>query len=482
MKPGALPLLTSHKIGSRIEIAAACPAALALGLVPGMAVTYARSLVPDLDIRDADADADAAFLSRLALFAALRWTPRACVSGTDGLFLDLTGVSHLFGGERRMCERIVRYCSRLGYQTRIAVAGTAGAAHALARFSQQAILLCPPGGEADMLAPLPVSALRLEDGDLAAARRLGIETIGALLTLPRAPLGRRFGRALLDRLDQALGRMSEPLEPVVPQDAPCATLSLLEPIMTAEAIAQVLADLMPRLMKRLEERGLGLRLLQLTCDRVDGEDQRIVIGTARATREGRHLLRLLSMKIDRIEPGFGIEAMHLVAMRTEPLAAQAIESEIGRGDAAPDIAELMDMLAGRIGARHLYRLSAVESDVPERSVSQVNPLSVAQEWPSWPRPVRLLKRPEPLDKVVALLPDGAPKRFVWRGRSHNVRRADGPERVYGEWWRRISEAEAVRDYFRVENDRGERFWLFRKGDGLDDRTGDLSWWMQGLFG
>ena len=470
------PLVTVHRVGNRIEIAAASPEAQALGLAPGMPLTQARLLVPEIEVRDADPEGDAAVLTRLALFAARRWTPRAAISGADGLFLDLGGVSHLFGGEAAMCRRILAFCARAGFSARIAVAGTPSAAHALARFSGTG--LCPPGGEGDALAPLPLAALRVEEGVLAAARRLGIETVGELAAMPRAPLQRRFGKTLLARLDQALGRAAEPFDPVVPEEPPAAELRFVEPIATAEAIGEALRLLMERLVGTLAKAGLAARSLALLCERIDGRVERIATGTARATRDGPHLLRLLSMKIETIEPGFGIEAMRLVAGRCESLGPEQLSGE----KPAPDLALLVDKLAGRLGARRLFRRSAVESDVPERSVRRVGPLAVAVPWPRWPRPVRLLSPPERIENVFALLPDHPPRRFTWRGRLHNVRRGDGPERIHGEWWRHGREAEAVRDYFQVEDEEGARFWLYRRGDGDDPRTGDLSWYLHGVFG
>jgi protein ImuB len=443
-----------------------------------MAVTHARALVPDLDVRDSDPEGDLALLTRLALVAARRWTPRAAVDAPDGLLLDLSGVAHLFGGEARLCARIVRFCARAGFTARIAVAGTAGAAHALARFAEGPVTLCPPGGEAQALAPLPLAALRVDESVLAAASRLGLASVGDLLPMPRAPLQRRFGKTLLRRLDQALGRAAEPIEPVVPEEPPSSLLRFAEPIATAEAIGEALVLLLERLIDTLRRGGLGARSLALLCERIDGRIERIAIGTARATRDERHLLRLLAMKIERIEPGFGIEAMRLVAGRVEPLAPE----QLSGGRPEPDLAELVDRLAGRLGPRRLYRRSALESDVPERSVERVGPLGAARAWPDWPRPVRLLSPPERVENVVALLPDQPPRRFTWRGRPYRVRAADGPERIHGEWWKRSEEADAVRDYFRVEDEEGARFWLFRRGDGEDPRTGDLTWYLHGVFG
>ncbi|HKR25598.1 MAG TPA: DUF6504 family protein, partial [Allosphingosinicella sp.] len=453
----------------------------ALGLAPGMPLATARALVSGLDVRPADHKGDAAWLARLGLFAARRWTPRAALSGADGLWLDLTGLAHLFGGEEAMAGRILGFCARLGFSARLAVAGSPGAAHALARFGGEALILCPAGGEAEALAPMPLAALRLDEESLSRARRLWIERIGALAAMPRAPLQRRFGGALLTRLDQALGRAAEPFDPIVPEDPPSVLLRFLDPIATAEAIAEAAAEAVRRLVPRLAEAGLAVRRLLLICERVDTIEQHVTLSLARATRDGGHLQRLIWAKIETIEPGFGIERLRLVAARVEPLGPQPIEGALTGERPAPDLALLIDRLAVRLGAQRLYRLGAIESDVPERSLARLGPLEQPDNWADWPRPVRLLTPAEPIDQVIALLPDGAPMRFSWRGRAYRVAAADGPERIYGEWWRRPGEAEAVRDYFQVEDEAGGRFWLFRRGDGEDPATGDFSWHMQGLF-
>jgi len=470
---GASALVTAHKVGNQNLLAAACPRARALGLAVGMPLATARILVPGLDVRAADAEGDAAWLTRLGLFAARRWTPRAAVSGPDGLWLDLTGTAHLFGGERAMGARILGFCRRLGFTARIAVAGTTGAAHALARFGGESLILCPSGGEADAVAPLPLAALRLDEAASSAAHRLGLDRIGALLAMPRAPLQRRFGPELLTRLDQALGRAAEPFDPIVPEEPPSVLLRFMEPIAGAEAIEEAIAEAVRRLVPRLAAAGLGVRRLVLACQRVDNEEQHQYVNLARAVRDGDHLRRLLWATIATIEPGFGIERLRLTAARVEPLAPRPIDGALAGDGTAPDLALLVDRLAVRLGARRLYRLTARESDLPERSAARAGALEAAADWPRWPRPVHLLSPPEPVDQVMALLPDGAPLRFKWRGRAYRVAAADGPERVYGEWWRQAAEREAVRDYFQVEDETGARFWLYRKED--------LSWHLHGVF-
>ena len=476
------PTILIMRTGQRDVVTAACPVALELGLRPGMAAAHARALVTDLEVRDAQPEKDYALLDRLALHAVAHWTPTACVSGADGLWLDLTGTTHLFGGEARFCRRLLRVLEGLGFTARIAIAGTPGAAHALARYGNEAIILLPNGAEAQAIADLPLCALRLDRGVIETAARFGLERIADLYPMPRGPLARRLGLPTVRRLDQARGMIAEPIVPIIPFEMPHAERRLLEPIGTAEAINQVIGDLVADLVALLVEQGLGLRTAQLACQIVDGSEQRIAIGTAKATRDAKHLKRMLTMRVERIDPGLGIEAMTLSAPRVEQLRSQTLEAGLITGDRAADIAPLVDQLAGRIDPDAPFRLSSRESDVPERAVRRIGPLAKPKGWPGWKRPVRMLRRPELLSNVVALLPDHPPRRFVWRGSSYRVVAGDGPERIHGEWWRNASEMWAVRDYFRVEAEGGERFWLFRRGDGVDEQTGNLSWFMHGVFG
>jgi protein ImuB len=478
----AVPLVLAEQAGQRHVITAACPAALSLGLIPGMAVTQARALVAELDVRAADPAADRAVLDSLALHAVRHWTPTAAASGADGLWIELTGTAHLHGGEARFCRRLVRFCRRFGYTARVAVAGTPGAAHALARFGRDAVSAVPNGGEAQALAGLPPAALRLTPEALTAAARFGLDRIADLLPLPRGPLARRLGLASVRRLDEALGRVAEPIVPVVLEETPLARRRLLEPIGTAEAIEHVIRDLLADMIGLLQERGAGARTLLLVIERIDGSEQRLAIGTSRPTRDASHLARLFHLRIETIDPGDGIDTMRLAATRTDPLGATALAASLAGDDAPPDVATLVDQIAGRVGDAALFTAAPVESDVPERAVRRTAPLATPTGWPAWRRPVRLLNRPEPLVGVLALLPDAPPRRFTLRGHIHAVVAGDGPERIHGEWWRRDGELWAVRDYFRVEDDTGARFWLFRRGDGVDGATGDLSWYLHGLFG
>lgn len=476
------PTILIERSGQREIVTAACPIALELGLRSGMSAAHARALVTDLEVRDAEPQNDLTWLERLALHAVQHWTPTACVSGADGIWLDLAGTTHLFGGEAKFCRRLLRFLQRLGFTGTIAIAGAPGAAHALARYSGEAIVILPPGGETAAIADLPLAALRLGADALVAAARFGIERVADLYPMPRGPLAKRLGLPAVQRLDQARGLVAEPIIAVVPFEEPVVERRLLEPIGTAEAIAQVISDLVGDLVPLLQARRLGLRAAVLACHVVDGGEQRIGIGTSRATRDARHLTRMLALRIEQIDPGLGIEMMTLRAWRVEELEAAALA--MGLGDAAGplDLAPLVDQLGGRVGAGALFRLASLESDVPERAVQRMDALSPTSGWPAWKRPVRLLRRPEQLTNVVALLPDHPPRRFAWRGKQYRVVAGDGPERIHGEWWRSPRELWAVRDYFRVEAEGGERFWLFRRGDGVEAPTGDLSWHMHGVFG
>jgi protein ImuB len=208
----------------------------------------------------------------------------------------------------------------------------------------------------------------------------------------------------------------------------------------------------------------------------------VAIGTSRPTREVPHLLRLLKLKIERIDPGMGLEQFWLVAPHTEPLDAVDLGAVLAGETLVRDSARLVDVIAGRIGPRAVFRVAPVESHVPERAVARSDPNGTPVPWPKWPRPIRLFARPEPLARVMALMPDQPPRRFEWRGKTYKIVAGDGPERVHGEWWRRDAEVWAVRDYYRVEDQEGGRYWVFRRGDGFEEDTGDLSWWMHGVFG
>jgi protein ImuB len=355
----------------------------------------------------------------------------------------------------------------------VAIADTAGAAWAVARYAPTAVTVVPTEETAAALRPLPLRALRLVSETVAAFSRLGFGRIGQLLDAPRAPFALRFGREVIRRLDQALGRVSEPIEPLAPPHTVGARLTFPEPLLTPEALSGVIARLARLICVDLERRGEGARRLDLTFERVDRTEQAICIGTARPNRRAGHLARLLDEQLERIDPGLGIEAMRLVVPLTESLTFEQPRADLVGGESAgADMSVLIDRLVNRLGARKVYRAAPVESDVPERSVRRVGPLSPPTRagWPpALPRPARLLKPPQPVE-ALAMLPDHPPAQFVWRRKRHRVRHADGPERIGGEWWKSDRERSALRDYWQVEDEDGRRFWLFRSGDAVPRRN------------
>jgi protein ImuB len=475
-------LVTATHDGRRRVIAAMDHAAVGAGLYSGMPVAQGQALVPELTVMEARPDEDAAALGRLAGWC-LRYAPLTAAAPPDGVWIDVTGSTHLHGGETRLLRDLVSRLLIQGITARAAVAGTPGAAHAMARFGAEEVMVVPSGGQQAALAGLPVAALRLPTETLDGLRLMGIEQIGALAAMPRGPLVRRFGALVTKRLDQAFGTVPEAIEPVFPPELIQTRLTFVEPLSTPEAFATVIARLTASVCSIMERSGSGARQLDLVFERVDGTTQAIRIGTARASRDVRHLTRLLVERIEQVDPGLGVEAMRLLVPRADALVPVQAVARLTAADAEePDIAPLIDRLANRLGTGHVYRVAPVDSDVPERSVRRVQAQEGGrQRWPAdLPRPVRLLDPPQPVE-AMALLPDHPPMAFTWRRIRHRVRRADGPERIAGEWWKRNGETRSVRDYFRVEDEEGHRFWLFRRGDGENGFSGDMRWFLHGFF-
>jgi protein ImuB len=481
--PAETPLVLIGREGRRRVVVAADPAAQAAGLRIGVPVTKAQALTPGLIVRDADPADDRQALERLALWALRRYAPIAAADPPDGIVIDVTGAAHLQGGEDALVKDLVKRIAASGFAARAALADSWGSAYALARFAARPALVVPAGESAKAIFDLPVHALRLPNDMVDNLRVLGFQSIGELAATPRAPLALRFGPELGRRLDQALGRLAEPIIPVRPPDLIAVRRAFAEPIGAAETIARYTGLLVVALCDALAAKDLGARRLDLVFHRVDNSLKAIRIGTAAPVRDAKRLTRMFCDKIETIDPGFGVEMMSLAATITEPLAARQLMSSLAE-DPDTDVSALIDALANRVGESRVYRLKPVASDVPERSVQHVAPLAPAtgEGWPDhWPRPARLFAAPEPID-AMALLPDNPPVAFTWRGVRRRVKRADGPERVFGEWWKRDSELAAVRDYFQVEDEAGERFWIYRAGDGEDAITGSHRWFLHGLFG
>ncbi|MBA3833740.1 MAG: DNA polymerase Y family protein [Chthoniobacterales bacterium] len=476
------PLVLIGHEGRRRVVLAADQAARRAGLSVGMPATKAQALVEGLVIFDADPEADSVALHKLAVWMQRHYSPLVTVYHPDGLVLDITGVAHLFGGEDAMLKEMIRKLAAVGCGARLAAAPSYGAAHALARCVANPTLVLEDGKLATALDLLPITALRLTAELPPALKKMGFERIGELNSTPRAPLALRFGSVIGIRLDQAYGRASEPFDPIIPPEVPHVRRNFAEPIGAPETIARYVGVLVEQLCAELEVKGLGARKLDLLFYRVDNRIEAVRVGTSRPVREVRRLTKLLCDQIEKIDPGFGIETMTVTAFVAEPLVYRAAASGLGEPK-VEDVSALIDTLSNRIGESQLYRLAPVESEIPERAVKRVAPLAPAggQSWPAhWPRPSRLLDPPEHIE-TVALLPDHPPAAFTWRGLRRRVARADGPERIFGEWWKHEAELAAVRDYFQVEDEAGERYWLFRAGDGEDLKTGSQKWFLHGVF-
>ena len=476
-------MVVAGRVGSRKVVLDADAAARALGVHRGLALAQAQARTPGLTIVEADPQADAAALDGLASWALRRYAPLVAVNGIDGLWLEVAGVAHLFGGEAELLADLTGRLAAAGVHANAALAAAPGAAHGLARFGGAPVIVAAREEEADLVRRLPVAALRIAPDVVGGLARLGLETIGDLEATPRAPLALRFGSGLTRRLDQVFGRQGESFEPVTAPEVVRVRRAWFEPISAPETMARRTGQLVRALCDALDAQGLGARTLDLVCERVDGRREVVRIGTAKPNRDPKRLTRLLCDRLDTVDPGFGIEAMSLAAVLAEPLQPQVAASSLTEPERGADVVGLVDVLANRLGGSKVYRIAAVESDVPERSVRRVGAASApsGRTWPAhWPRPSRLLSPPEPVEALAAL-PDQPPAAFTWRGQRRRIRRADGPERIYGEWWKRDAELQSVRDYFAVEDEAGERFWLFRRGDGEIAATGDLRWFIHGVF-
>ena len=518
--------------GRRV-LAAINPAAAAAGLAPGMPLADALSFLPGLATAPADPAADSTALTRLAEWCGRYspWTAPDLQTGgeTDGVKIEITGSAHLWGGEAALAADLARRLARQNIAHRIAIASTLGAAWALARYAaadgQPA--LPAPQDERAALAPLPVEALRLDPETVQGLRRVGLRRIGELYPMPRDALARRFGanglNGVAHRLDQAFGDLPEPLSPLGETPSRRVRLSFAEPIADPADLARATERLADDLTARLAREGVGARRLDLGFHRIDGRVEHIRIGTARPTRDPRHLAKLFTAKLDTVDPGLGIEDMILAVFAVETLPPEQAElAGSNPKTAAHDMASLLDRLGNRFGLDAISRIEPRASHIPERASINVSaerhkdaastpspPPGAERVGVRWgipecsptspphppiagamgpslsslrggegfsrgsvskpPRPVRLFRPPEPVE-ASWLVPDNPPVQFTWRRRLHRVVRADGPERIAEEWWNEADNtpisfawAGAVRDYYRVEDEDGRRFWLVRAG-------------------
>lgn len=482
-KPPEVPFVLVEKVRGAMRVAALDQAALALGLTPGLTLADARARVPELGVFDHDAKADAVLLDWLA-DACDRYTPMVAVDPPAGLVLDITGCTHFFVHLDAACPEdglvsdVATRLRRLGFTARTAVANTPDAAVALARF----------GGD-DALR-LPVEALRVKSEVHVALRRAGLRWIGDVAALPVAPLAARFGAALPVLLDRLLGRedvriVSRRLPPEIETEARFA-----EPIARTEDVLATIARLTGEAAIALSERGVGGRRFGVVLYRSDGHVARLAVETAQPVRDPKTLDRLFRERIDTLsdplDPGFGYDLIRLHILATEAMAPEQLRLDGGRL-AEAELAALIDRLTVRLGRGRVRRFVPVDTHIPEQAVLEL-PVADAPRGSSWPnpepgepplRPIHLFDPPHRIE-VIAEVSDGPPRRFKWRRAMHEVARTEGPERITAEWWMRRDNAGLTRDYYRVEDVRGRRFWLFRHGlYGAEKPYPD--WYLHGLF-
>ena len=500
-----VPLVIAAAGAGGLRLTAVNPAAAALGLRRGEPLGRVRARISTpLHVHPADPTSDAAAFGRLCLWAQ-RYTPCVVPFGPaeacDGLYLDVTGADHLMGGADNLVADLAARLARAAIPARIALADTPGAAFALARHGREETACVSSGETERALRPLPVEALRCEPAVAVALKRLGLRQMGALLDAPRAPLARRFGEGLLLRLDQAIGQRPEPLAPIAEPVRYGAARGFLDPVGSQEIVVATARRLMAEIAPRLEADGLGARGVRLSLHRVDDVVRALDLGLSEPSRCPDHVARLLQLRLERLgaglDAGFGFETVRLDIAATGPMPGRQTAFDTALALPGARIAGLADALRQRFG-RPVIRLSPRASHVPERAdriaswrpealrpeASRIEPWSIDRvvlHWPHpdagiGPRPLVLFDRGEAAEDVVALVPDGPPRRFRWRSRIHRIAHAEGPERIAPEWWR---EAGIPRDYYVVECESGRRLWLYRDGPNLPERP--AAWFVHGLF-
>jgi protein ImuB len=495
--PEGAPFALAERGARGLTLSALNAPARAARLYLGQPHADACAMLPHLISAPAEPDRDLEALRRLALWAE-RFSPLVAMDALtpayEGLLIDMTGGAHLFGGEAELLGELRRRLARAEIPARVAIADTPAAAWAMARFSRRDEAVVPAGRTREALAPLPVEALRLAAPAVNLLKRFGLKRIGDLYPLPRAGLARRFqgeaGLRVVERLDQALGIVAEPLAPQRPAPVYRAWTQFAEPLTHIDSLRQHLPGLARALADQLERDGRGVRRLALIGFRVDGRTTSIEAGLSAPAASPDHMLRLLREKgLERLDLGFGVDALMLSALTAEPFSPRQAEmAEETVSSPPPDaLAGLIDRLQARLSEAAVVRPHAVESWIPERSETWAPAGPTPPEGPARvddrARPILLLEPPEPVE-TVAEVPDGAPTRFIWRRAPRRVVKAQGPERLSSEWWRTgpVARPARTRDYYRVEDDQGRRYWLFREGlYNREDLDRPPSWWLHGVF-
>ncbi len=472
-----IPFVLASPDHGKMLVTAANNLAQSQGIDTGIAVADARAILYGLQVLNDDPAINIKLLNGLAEWC-IRFTPTVATDLPAGLLLDVTGCAHLWGGEKQYLTDIYKRLKQFGYDASMAMADTIGCAWAVARFGQDTSII-ESGGHAAALLTLPPASLRLEQGIIERLEKLGLRQVADFINMPRTALRRRFGPSLLQRIDEATGNKEEMIIPVHPVEPYHERLPCIEPIVTATGIEIALKQLLDTVCKRLQHEQKGLRVAIFKGYRMDGKIEKIEIGTNRPSCNSNHLFKLFEIKTGTIEPALGIELFTLDALKVEELVSQQekLWENIGALD-NNELSELLDRIQGKIGTNSIHRYLPDEHYWPERSYKLATGINEKLQT-AWkidrPRPLQILCKPDPIE-VTAPIPDYPPMMFRYKGKLHKIIKADGPERIEQEWW--LQEGQH-RDYYCVEDEDGNRYWLFRLGHY--DVAKSYKWFIHGFF-
>ncbi|HTK19208.1 MAG TPA: DNA polymerase Y family protein [Mucilaginibacter sp.] len=461
----------------RMVVTAATATAEKYGIIKGMTIADAKINAPNLQVFNDKPQRNIRLLKGLAEWCQ-RYTPLVAIDPPDGLLLDVTGCTHLKGGELAYLRDVTNRLKNAGYDVRPGLADTIGCAWGVARCATSGLIV-PEGTHRNALMMLPPSALRLKSDLLIKLQNLGLNHINSFIHMPKSVLRRRFGNDMVLRLLQAVGQEDEFLLPIKEPVPYSERFNCLEPVKTRPAIEIVIQELIVTLCKRMYSEGNGLRSAIITYYRVDGKNGSIATGTNHPTHNSEHLFKLFLPKLDTITPGMGIELFTLDATKIEPVKVKQNEMWVSKPSIDSDeITELLDRIANKTGTKSIKRHLPSENYWPERCAVPDDDLShkPTTEWRTdKPRPMQLLDIPEAIE-AMALTPDYPPKQFLYKGELHIIISADGPERIEREWWQDSGDH---RDYYIVEDEQGRRYWLFRSGHYDAERP--QHWFIHGFF-
>lgn len=488
------PIVLFAETRRGLFVTACSPKAARAGIHAGMPLGEARSLWPKKSARTksircqeraipkpifhrADPTLDRTRLQRFALHCQ-RYSPLVGLEDVpepESLWLDISGNEVLFGGELGLIETLRVDLAQQGFRARIAIADTWGAAWATSHFGSEVICTVPAAQQSKALESLPVAALRIADPVVESLQVLDVSTIGRLMCLPRATLPSRFGKDLLQRLDQALGLVPELLTAerlIEPLSTEC---QFDEPVVERQRLDYALGVLLDQLLGQLNDRRASLR--EMSCHWLGTTMEPIVLRLLRPTTDHRHLFELLRLQCERLVFTKGINGirmevveMGLPAMRQ----TQLFEDDDGKTERYQHaLAELVDRLGSRLGRQAVLRPTLRPDPQPEYACEYVPwlgggtfiPMTAISHSHLRCRPLKLLQSPQPL--IIEGTLNGPPIRV-----NHtSVVRIAGPERIEAGWWRGL---DAKRDYYRLDLASGTGLWAF-----VDRDTSN--WFLHGLF-